>query len=185
MQWFTRAASQASVMAGIALALGYYLAGAHRWLAAHPAARRRHAALTWVNVRGHPPSAWLVNALTMGKLLPLILFIVIGLRYVKPTALTDAAPGDASAVLGGGAADDFRVRRYDVVPVPAGEALDPRRHVPFALVLTILTVWRDDARAGRRAGCAAGICRRTAPPLLMRRRCFWGRAGRCSSASVP
>jgi len=29
---------------------------------------------------------------------------------------------------------------FDVVPVPAGEALDPRRHVPFALVTTILTV---------------------------------------------
>src|SRR5439155_11490113 len=29
---------------------------------------------------------------------------------------------------------------YDVVPVPAGEAVDPRRHVPFALVLTILAV---------------------------------------------
>src|SRR5206468_7897755 len=29
---------------------------------------------------------------------------------------------------------------YDVVPVPAGEAIDPRRHVPFALVATILSV---------------------------------------------
>jgi len=29
---------------------------------------------------------------------------------------------------------------YDVVPVPAGEALDPRRHVPSALVLTIVVV---------------------------------------------
>ena len=29
---------------------------------------------------------------------------------------------------------------FDVVPVPAGEALDPRRHVPFALVMTIVSV---------------------------------------------
>jgi amino acid transporter len=29
---------------------------------------------------------------------------------------------------------------YDVVPVPAGEAIDPRRHVPFALITTILSV---------------------------------------------
>jgi basic amino acid/polyamine antiporter, APA family len=29
---------------------------------------------------------------------------------------------------------------YDVIPVPAGEALDPRRHVPFALIVTILVV---------------------------------------------
>ena len=29
---------------------------------------------------------------------------------------------------------------YDVVPVPAGEASNPRRHIPFALVMTIAVV---------------------------------------------
>src|SRR5207247_7961269 len=29
---------------------------------------------------------------------------------------------------------------YEVITVPAGEAQDPRRHVPFALVATIVTV---------------------------------------------
>src|SRR5207245_2762427 len=29
---------------------------------------------------------------------------------------------------------------YDVVPVPAGEAIDPRRHVPLALIMGIVVV---------------------------------------------
>ena len=29
---------------------------------------------------------------------------------------------------------------YEVVPVPAGESLDPRRDVPFAMVATIVSV---------------------------------------------
>src|SRR5713101_5477020 len=86
MQWFTRAASQASVMAGIAVALGYY------WPAMTGGWPRAllligvTTALTWVNVRGIRQSAWLVNALTVGKLVPLALFIVIGLFHVDVAA---------------------------------------------------------------------------------------------------
>ena len=59
------------------------------------------AALTWVNVRGIRQSAWLVNALTIGKLLPLALFIIVGLRYRRPRRADGAAADHAAAVLGG------------------------------------------------------------------------------------
>jgi APA family basic amino acid/polyamine antiporter len=140
MQWFTRAASQASVMAGIAVALGYY------WPAVTAGGLRTlllvgvTSVLTWVNVRGIRQSAWLVNALTIGKLLPLVLFIVIGLRYVDVSALTTLPPVTLRQFSTAALLMIFVYGGYDVVPVPAGEALDPRRHVPFALVLTILTV---------------------------------------------
>jgi amino acid transporter len=140
MQWFTRAASQASVMAGIAVALGYY------WPAVTAGWLRTlllvgvTTALTWVNVRGIRQSAWLVNALTIGKLLPLVLFIVVGLRYVDASALTTLPTVTLRQFSTAALLMIFIYGGYDVVPVPAGEALDPRRHVPFALVLTILTV---------------------------------------------
>src|SRR4051794_22282336 len=140
MQWFTRAASQASVMAGIALALGYY------WPAVTAGSRRTlllvsvTAALTWVNVRGIRQSAWLLNALTVGKLLPLALFIIVGLRYVNGTALTTLPPITLREFSAGALLMIFVYGGYDVIPVPAGEALDPRRHVPFALIATIATV---------------------------------------------
>ncbi len=140
MQWFTRAASQASVMAGIAVALGYY------WPAVTAGWLRTllllgvTSALTWVNVRGIRQSAWLVNALTIGKLLPLALFIVVGLRYVDVSALTTLPAVTLRQFSTAALLMIFVYGGYDVVPVPAGEALDPRRHVPFALVLTILTV---------------------------------------------
>jgi APA family basic amino acid/polyamine antiporter len=140
MQWFTRAASQASVMAGIALALGYY------WPAVTAGWPRAvvlvgvTAALTWVNARGIRQSAWLVNALTIGKLLPLFLFIVIGLRDVDPGALAALPPITLRQFSAAALLMIFVYGGYDVIPVPAGEALDPRRHVPFALIVTILAV---------------------------------------------
>jgi len=140
MQWFTRAASQASVMAGIALALGYYwpavTAGWPRGLVLVGVT----AALTWVNARGIRQSAWLVNALTIGKLLPLTLFIVIGVRWVEPGALAALPPITLRQFSTAALLMIFVYGGYDVIPVPAGEALDPRRHVPFALIVTILAV---------------------------------------------
>lgn len=140
MQWFTRAASQASVMAGIALAVGYY------WPAATAGWPRTlllvgvTTALTWVNVRGIRQSAWLVNALTIGKLLPLAVFIIVGLRYVDSRVLTTLPPITLREFSAGALLMIFVYGGFDVIPVPAGEALDPRRHVPFALIATILTV---------------------------------------------
>jgi amino acid transporter len=140
MQWFTRASSQASVMAGIAVALGYY------WPAATAGWPRTIVltaitfALAWVNVRGIRQSAWLVNALTIGKLLPLSLFVVAGLAFIEPSRLTSFPPVTMNQASTAALLMIFVYGGYDVVPVPAGEALDPRRHVPFALVATILSV---------------------------------------------
>jgi basic amino acid/polyamine antiporter, APA family len=140
MQWFTRAASQASVMAGIAVATGYYwptmTAGWPRALLLFGVT----AALTWVNVRGIRQSAWVVNALTIGKLLPLALFIIVGVFYVHPAALTTLPPITLRQFSTAALLMIFVYGGYDVIPVPAGEALDPRRHVPFALITTILAV---------------------------------------------
>ena len=140
MQWFTRASSQASVMAGIAVALGYY------WPAITDGVPRAAlltgvtAALTVINVRGIKQSAWLVNALTIGKLVPLALFILVGLLFgagaggAPLPALSFHQVSTAALLL------IFVYGGFDVVPVPAGEAVDPRRHVPFALVMTIVSV---------------------------------------------
>jgi amino acid transporter len=67
MQWFTRASSQASVMAGIAVALGYYWPVMTADWPRTAMLTGVTAALTWINVRGIK-RAWLVNALTIGKL---------------------------------------------------------------------------------------------------------------------
>src|SRR5262249_61443488 len=75
MQWFTRAASQSAIMAGTPVALGYYWP---RLTAGWPRATTivlLSAALAWVNVRGVRQSAWVVNVLTIAKLVPLALFI--------------------------------------------------------------------------------------------------------------
>jgi len=140
MQWFSRASSQASIMAATAIALGYY------WPALTTGWPRAVflVALTVVfggiNVRGVRQGSAVVNVMTVGKLVPLALFIVIGLAYVDTGRLTTLPPITLQQSLTAGLLLIFIYGGYEVVPVPAGESLDPRRDVPFAMVATIGTV---------------------------------------------
>jgi amino acid transporter len=98
------------------------------------------AALAIVNILGIRQSAVAVNLLTIGKLLPLAIFIVVGLFFVEPARLR---PEGSLTVQQTSAAALFLIYAfggYEVVPVVAGETKDPRGAVPFALITTILVV---------------------------------------------
>lgn len=139
LYWFTRTAAQASVMNGLVLALGFYWPGiAHgSWRVALMVGLT--TVLTWVNVRGIRQTAWIVNALTIGKLLPLAVFIVIGAAFARSEIppLEPVSWRQASTAL---LLLLFIFSGYEVIAVPGGESTDPRRNVPFAIVATILTI---------------------------------------------
>jgi amino acid transporter len=140
MMWFTRVSSQASVANGLALALGFYwpalAAGSPRAMLITVLA----VTLAIINIRGIKQSSWVVNVLTIGKLTPLFLFIVVGIWFVDPSRfsplpdVTLPQVGTAALLL------VFAYGGYEVTGVPAGEAANPRRDVPFAFIATILTV---------------------------------------------
>lgn len=140
MQWFTRVASWASVINVLVASLGFY------WPAVTAGPIRTAllagiiATLAAINVLGIRQSAWVVNALTIGKLLPLGLFIAVGLTSLgqggfEIHGLPAMADLSTSALL-----LIFAFGGYEVIPVPAGESKDPRRAVPFALIMTIVVV---------------------------------------------
>jgi APA family basic amino acid/polyamine antiporter len=140
MQWFTRAASWASVINVLVASLGFYwpivTAGVPR--AALLAAII--AALTAINIAGIRQSAWVVNALTIGKLVPLALFIAAGLPRVPGSVLAGGPLPSTGALAAGALLLVYAYGGYEVIPVPAGEAKDPRRAVPFALITTVVVV---------------------------------------------
>jgi len=140
MQWFSRATSQASIMAATAVALGYYWPALTTGWARATFLIALTLAFGWINVRGIKQGSTVVNVLTIGKLVPLTAFIVIGLFYVQPARLTTLPPLTVQQSLAAGLLLIFIYGGYEVVPVPAGESVDPRRDVPFAMVATIAAV---------------------------------------------
>src|SRR5262249_1650444 len=96
------------------------------------------ALIAAINIRGIRQSSFVVNLLTVGKLLPLVVFIAAGWWVIdwsrlgpgaRPAPAHPSASGRVVVVAFGG---------YEVVPVPGGESRDPQRTVPFALIMTIV-----------------------------------------------
>ena len=140
MTWFTRVASWAGVAYGLTIYLARY------WPALGQGTGRGvfltivFAVLTAINIRGIRQSSWVVNAMTIGKLLPLAIFVIGGLAFVEwwrlvpvPPLPVEQAPAALLYLI-------FAFGGYEVVPVPAGEAQRPERDMPFAMIMTIVIV---------------------------------------------
>src|SRR5688572_21193098 len=131
MQWVTRVTSQAGVANGIVLALGFY------WPAFTAGAGRAITlavitlALGWINFRGIRLSAFAINFFTIAKLLPLVLFIVVGLWFVDASRLPPSGTVSLSQISAAALLLIFAFGGYDVIGVPAGEARNPRGHLPL------------------------------------------------------
>jgi amino acid transporter len=94
------------------------------------------ATFAWVNVRGVAIGARLIEVITIGKLLPLLVLTAAGLLWVKPEhlAIEWASPdriGTASITL------IFAFVGIEVALVPSGEVRDPARTVPRAVFLAL------------------------------------------------
>ena len=93
--------------------------------------------LTTINVLGVRETAVATNLFTVGKLLPLLLFITAGLFFINPSSFTPPAQlghGDFSTSV---LLLIYAFTGFEVATVPAGEVRNPRHDMPFALLLAI------------------------------------------------
>ncbi len=99
--------------------------------------------LTYINYRGVKQGAWASDALALAKLLPLAFFVLVGLFFVRGDAfsLTTTASWknwtEAILLL------VFAFGGFEASLLPAGEARDPKRDFPRALLigLAVITVF--------------------------------------------
>jgi APA family basic amino acid/polyamine antiporter len=140
MQWFSRVASWASVINVLVASLGFYWPGVTVGAPRAVLLASLIAALTAINVIGIRQSAAFVNVVTIGKLLPLVIVIAVGLFSIDIAQAIPDAPFNLSKISSTALLLVFAFGGYEVVPVVAGEAKNPRREIPFALIATILLV---------------------------------------------
>jgi len=96
--------------------------------------------LAFINHVGVKDSTRVNNFLTFAKLLPLILFIIIGTFYIEPKNFevihTPGFASFSSTVL----LLVFAFGGFESVLVNSGEVKDPRKNLPFALLLAALII---------------------------------------------
>ena len=96
--------------------------------------------LTAVNLTGVRNAANLTNLFTIAKLLPLFCFIGVGVFALDPSRFSaGAAPGvrefSVSVLL-----LVYAYSGFEMAAIPGGESTNPRRDLPRALLIAILTV---------------------------------------------
>jgi basic amino acid/polyamine antiporter, APA family len=141
MTWLARVSSVSSLSVGFARALGYLWPAANQGWGQALAIVLPLLALTGINVIGVKSGVRTAVFLAITKTLPLLIFILVGLFFVDRSLATSVAPKPESGTLGDAVLLLlFAYAGFENTAAPAGEFKNPRRDVPFALVVQILIV---------------------------------------------
>ncbi|AKC87092.1 APC family permease [Pseudoxanthomonas suwonensis] len=141
--WLTRIATAATLANGLAAAVARFWPQAGDGGGRIAVIAGSLLLLAGINIAGVRGAANLSMVLVFGKLLPLLLFVCIGLFHVDwglafggpvPGALDWRQAGQAALLL------LFAYAGFENLSVAAGEYHNPRRNVPFALVAMIVLV---------------------------------------------
>ncbi len=91
-----------------------------------------------LNVTGVKQGMGAILAISVAKFVPLVVFVLVGLTYVKPVMFADTVVpsfgtlGEAALIV------FYAFVGFEGALVPAGESKDPRRDLPKALLVTAL-----------------------------------------------
>lgn len=139
--WLTRVAVAASLGNGLADAIARFWPAAAEGPGRTAVIAGSLALLTGINIAGVAWAARAAALLVVCKLLPLLLFVFIGLFHVDwGLAFGGTGPDDLGQVTQAALLLLFAYAGFENVPAAAGEYRDPRRSVPFALLGMIALV---------------------------------------------
>jgi amino acid transporter len=95
------------------------------------------AVLATINLAGIRQAAIVSNVFTLGKLVPIIAFIAVGLFFLKPQAFVFGPMPATGAFSKSVLLLIYAFTGFEMATIPAGEVRDPRKNLPHALLIAI------------------------------------------------
>jgi APA family basic amino acid/polyamine antiporter len=96
--------------------------------------------LTIINLVGIRQAALVSNVFTVGKLIPIIIFIAVGLFFLNPHAFALGTRPTTGAFSQSVLLLIYAFTGFEMAAIPAGEVRNPKRHLPHALLIAIAVV---------------------------------------------
>ena len=93
--------------------------------------------LMFVNIVGVKESTKMTNILTVGKLTPLFLFVVVGMFFVQPANFNFSVSPEMDVFANAILVLIYAFVGFESAVIPAGEVKDPKKNTPFALMTAI------------------------------------------------
>jgi amino acid transporter len=95
------------------------------------------AALATVNIIGVRDTARLSNFFSVSKLVPLLIFITVGLFFLSPQSFSLTAPPGVQAFSSSVLLLVYAFSGFEMAVVPTGELREPHRNLPFGILTAI------------------------------------------------
>ncbi len=140
LMWVTQLGGFATVINLFVNYVGWFAPSASSGLPRAAIVMAVAGGLTVVNVIGVRRAAVINNVLTLAKLVPLGLFVIVGAFYIDGSRFALAAPPGAIALSGAVLVAVYAFSGFEVLGVPSGEIDDPARTIPFALLAGLAVV---------------------------------------------
>jgi APA family basic amino acid/polyamine antiporter len=98
------------------------------------------AVLATINLIGIRQAAIVSNVFTIGKLIPIVIFIAVGLFFLNPHAFTFGDRPASGAFSQSVLLLVYAFTGFEMAAIPAGEVRDPKKNLPHALLIAIAVV---------------------------------------------
>jgi len=134
----TRLVATAAIGAALTNYLGYFWPPLASGFGRIAAVTITIAGLGWMNFIGVRHGARVVNVLTIAKLIPLSIFIGVGLFFINSQAFRFEASLQNLNLRQASLALIFAFGGFENASVPAEEVRDPRRNLPIALLVSMV-----------------------------------------------
>lgn len=92
-------------------------------------------AITTINLLGVRESTIATNIFTVGKIVPLLIFIAVGVFFIRPEHFSFAAVPEYGTFSGAVLLLIYAFVGFEAAVIPAGETKDPEKNVPFAILV--------------------------------------------------
>lgn len=140
MTWLARIAGGAALWNGLAQAVTFVLPGASGGMTRVAVIGVPLLLLTVINVIGVKHAARLEVLFTIGKLLPLLFFIVVGIPAVNSELIFPMPAPDVAELGAAASLLLFAYAGFENTAAAAGEYKNPQRDVPFALIVSTVVI---------------------------------------------
>jgi basic amino acid/polyamine antiporter, APA family len=135
--WLARLTAFAANVNLLVAYLGYFLPAATNPFWRASIITMVVAVLATINLIGVRQAAIVSNAFTVGKLIPIIIFIAVGLFFLNPPAFALGARPTTGAFSQSVLLLIYAFTGFEMAAIPAGEVRDPKRNLPHALLIAI------------------------------------------------
>jgi len=137
IMWLASIIGWASVASGFGLYCNYFLAKDKEWLS-KVIVTLLVLGLSMINYYGVKPGARGINFFTVGKFLSLLIFIFVGIFFVKRENLGQLHNGGSFSMATTLAL--YAYTGFEFLVVPAGEMKNPQKHLPRVIMTVFIIV---------------------------------------------